>query len=160
MFKFDLHPQEKLILLVRQRESVLFRPVFGILLAVYLPWFLILKYEVLDQLYRLLFFWAILLLIYGTGKYLLWLLNVTLITNQRVIRVKYRNLFEKRVTEVELSGIVRASCVTSGLWAPLFDFGSIELLIAGAGEPFSIIDIKSPQRVKDVILKLKAGASL
>src|SRR5581483_6457635 len=99
MFKFDLLENEQVTGIYRQTESVLFKPVIIVFILVYFPWYFLLQYDLAQNYLKLLFFWTLLVFCYALNKYLLWLINVHLVTNQRLVSVRYQNLFSKQVLE-------------------------------------------------------------
>ena len=151
MFKLDLQPEEKVLNLYRQSEVVLFKPVIFIFVLIYFPWFFLLKYELAATYSRLLVFWTILVFFYALNKYLLWLLNVYLITDKRVIIVNYKNLLNKKVSESALNKILNISFSVKGLWQILFKFGSIEIQTQGLNEALIFRNIVDPSKVKDFL---------
>src|SRR6185369_8140088 len=124
MFKFDLHENEKVIAVYRQSEAVLFRPVLVIFVLIYFPWYFFIKYDLVASFPRLMVFWTVLVFAYGTNRYLLWLLNVYLLTDKRLVRVNYSGLLSKQVQESPLNQILNVSFEIRGFWQSLFKFGT------------------------------------
>lgn len=142
--------------MVRQTEWVLLKPTFIIIVAAYVPWFLIVKYGLLARFYRLLFFWSICLLVYGIYRYFLWLLNISIITNQRVAKIQYHSLFSKSVSEAPLPTIMNIGFYTKGLFPSLFGYGTVDIHLANISQPLSLEKVREPQKIKDLLWKLKA----
>ena len=159
MFKFELLENEKIQNIYRQTESVLFRPVLVVFGLIYFPWFILLKYEIAANHLRLLLFWTLLVLIYALRKFLLWLLNVYLLTNQRLVCVNYYGLFDKKVLESPLDKILNVSFSVSGLWQSLFQFGEVEVRVAGLSDALRLKNIAHPSRVKDLLWKAHSSYS-
>jgi hypothetical protein len=151
MFKFELLENEKIQNIYRQTESVLFRPVLVVFGLIYFPWFILLKYEIAANHLRLLLFWTLLVLIYALRKFLLWLLNVYLLTNQRLVCVNYYGLFDKKVLESPLDKILNVSYHSKGLWQSLLGFGSVEVQAAGLKEPVILKNVAHPSQIKDAL---------
>lgn len=159
MFKFDLLENEKVIALYRQTEAVLFKPVIIILILIYFPWYFLFKYGLAQDHSRLLFFWTLLVLIYGLNKYLLWLLNAHIITNRRLISVAYKNLLDKKVLETPLAQILNVSFSKKGFWQSLFGYGAVEVRAGGLPEPLILNNVGHPSEVKDFIWKIRSQQS-
>src|SRR6185503_14817907 len=123
----DLLENEKVSNIYRQSEATLSKPVIIVLVLIYLPWFFLLKYELVQSYLRLLLFWTILVLLYAVNKYFLWLLNVYLLTNKRLVIVEYKGLFSKKVLESPLNKILNVGFKTEGFWQTLFAFGSVDV---------------------------------
>ena len=151
MFKFNLLPNEKVEHIYRQRESVLFKPALVILLLIYLPWFFLIKYDLAGSFLKLLFVWTVVVLAYGINKYLLWLINVYLLTNRRLVLIIYHNLFSKKVLETPLQRILNISFTKKGFWQTLFAYGSVVVQVAGLPEPMVLHNVGHPEQVKDLL---------
>lgn len=151
MFKFNLHPNEKLENIYRQSEVVLIKPVLIIFILIYVPWAFLIKYELDFQFRRLLLFWTFVVLAYGINKYLLWLLNCYLITSQRVVVIIYHQIFKKQVIESPIERILNISFQTKGFFSSLLRYGDVEVQIVGLVEPLVFKNVKNPERVKDIL---------
>ncbi len=158
MFKFDLLLDEKVLNIYRQTEAVLFKPVILVFALIYTPWYFLLKYELANKYSRLLLLWTILIFLYALNKYLLWLLNVYIITNKRLIAINYFSLFNKKVLETPLDRILNVSFTSKGIWANLSKTGSVESQINGLREPIVFKNISHPSTVKDFIWSIHLKA--
>lgn len=160
MFKFDLWENEEVQVLYRQSEAVLIKPAAVIFVLIYLPWYFLLKYELAADYRRLLLAWTIIVLVYGVYKYLLWLLNIYLVTNKRLAVINYPSLVKKRVAESSLHQIANISFVTTGFFASLFGFGNVEATVMGLAEPLVLKNVRQPAKVKDFIWKVHQRVTL
>ena len=151
MFKLELLEGEKMANVYRQSEIVLLKPVLIIFALIYIPWFFLIKYELVATYDRLLFFWTILVFLFGVDRYIIWLLNVYLVTDRRVIKVKYKNIFNKEVLESPLDRILNISFSIKGLWPALFGFGNVEVQVTGLPEPMELKNVSHPAKVKDFL---------
>ena len=154
MFKFDFLPNEKMIVAYRQTESVLFKTMLLVFVLVYFPWYFLLKYELFTTYDKILFAWTILVFLYAANKYVLWLLNVYLLTDKRLIMVKYKTLFSKHVWETPLSNVLSVSFSVNGFWESMFQYGVVEVRARGLHEPLYLKNISHPSKVKDFIWKV------
>ncbi|MCL5666687.1 MAG: hypothetical protein M1383_02855 [Patescibacteria group bacterium] len=155
MFKFDLQENEKLLQMHRQTEWVLVKPVLIIFVLLYLPWYLLAKNEIFYEFDRYFFAWVILVLFYGINRYLLWLLNLVLITNKRVVKVKYLSLFKKEITDALMGQIANTSFATTGFFSSLFHFGKLEIKAMGLNEPLVLQNVREPAKIKSFIAKIQ-----
>ncbi len=152
MFKFDLQPNEKALNIGRQSESVLFKPTFLVLILIYLPWFFLFKYEFLTgRVLKLLIFWTLAVLLFAANKFILWMINVHILTNKRLILISYQSLFNKRVLETPLNLILNASFSQKGVLESLFSIGAITVQAQGLTEPLQINKTVHPEALKDAI---------
>ncbi len=154
MFKFNLLEKEKVVTIYRQTEAVLFKPVIIIFVLIYFPWFFLIKYELVGSYDRLLFFWTVLVLIYGVHIYFVWLLNAYIVTDKRLINVVHKNLLNKKVIETPLERILNVSFQIKGFWQSLFSFGSVEVQAAGLSYPLTLKNVSHPDKVKDFLWKI------
>ena len=158
MFKFSLADNEKLIAMHRKSEAVLFKPVIIIFLAIYVPWYFLLKYDLVGTVKTWLLLWTFLVFLYGLYEFLLWLLNTYLITDKRVVAITYQNLFKKEVTESPFDHIGNVGFKTTGIFSSLFNFGDIEIQTFGLNRPIHFTEVKDPSVIKDQLWKLKEQA--
>ena len=143
MFKFDLLPEEKIVVVYRQTEAVLFKTLLLMFVLIYFPWYFLLKYELFAAFDRILFVWSILVFVYAANKFLIWLLNVYLLTDKRLILVKYKTLFTKHVWETPLNNVLSVSFSVNGFWQSLFQFGVVEVRARGLHEPLFLKNIRT-----------------
>ena len=73
------------------------------------------------------------------------------VTNQRVLILERRGLFEKSVRQASFREINNVSYKQKGMMETLFNYGNIELSLKGQSEPFILEKIKSPNLVYQVI---------
>jgi len=155
MFKFNLTENENLIAMHRKAEAVLFKPVLIIFAFIYIPWFFLLKYDLLAETKGWLMFWTFIVLLYGANKYVLWMLNVYLITDKRVAAVHYKNVFKKQVIEFPLNHIGGISFKTTGVMSSLFNFGDVEIQPHNLNSSIVFQQVKHPSEIKDTLWQLK-----
>ena len=156
MFKFDLLEGEQVDQIYRQTEAVLFKPVLVVFILIYFPWYFLLTYDLASDYSRFLLLWTIIIFLYAAYKYILWLLNVYLLTNRRLICVSYFRLMDKKVLETPLGKILNVSFYTKGFWQTLFKFGTVEVVVPGLRDPMVLKNISHPSKLKDVLWRAHA----
>ena len=154
MFKFELVQNEKLIASYRQSEAALIKTGVITPLAIYIPWYFLLKYELAANFVTWLSLWTAFVLIYALNSYLLWLLNCYLVTNKRLVVIRYKSLLTKQVLEAPLERILNVSYSSSGLMASLFNFGDVLVQTAGLTEPLQLARVSEPGKIKDFIWQI------
>jgi membrane protein YdbS with pleckstrin-like domain len=154
MFKFDLLENEKVITIYRQTEAVLFKPVLIIFALIYFPWYFLIKYGLVENYARLLFFWTALVFLYGIRAYFVWLLNAYIVTDKRLINIAHKSLLNKKVVETPLERILNVSFQIKGFWQSLFRFGTVEVQAAGLSDPLALKNVSQPDKVKDFLWKV------
>ncbi|HYV33670.1 MAG TPA: PH domain-containing protein [Candidatus Limnocylindria bacterium] len=154
MFKLNLLENEQTLAIYRRTEAVLFKPVIIILAFIFFPWYFLLKYELAATYVNWLFLWTVLLTLYGVNKYALWLLNVNVATNKRLVTVEYKTLLNKKVLETPFERILNVSFSVKGFWQTLFGFGEVVVQVKGLPEPMLMRQVAKPAEVKDFLWKL------
>jgi hypothetical protein len=157
MLSFNLNSNEKLIKVFRKSEATLFKPAFLILVFIYFPIWFLFKYELIQKFAWVLALWTLIVLMYAVSIYLLWLVNVSLITDQRVVNIEYHFLFRRQIEEMLIIDIANIRQNTTGIFSSFFKFGSLELQ-GGGMEPLRLLQIPAPMAVKDLLWQLKTHA--
>jgi len=153
VFKFNLQPGEKLLKIERQAEIVLAKPVLIVFILIYVPWAFLIKYELHIRFSRALIIWTFLVIFYAIYKYILWLANVYLITDKRLIAVIYKSLVNKIVLETPIDRIHNISAHTHGLAHSLLKIGDVTVQVASLTQPMILKNLKKPEEVKDFLWK-------
>jgi hypothetical protein len=154
MFNLKLHDDEEVLGMYRQAEILLSKYVLVIFLLIYLPASYLIRYELLYQFRWYLFIWTLMVLGYGIHKYLLWLLNVYIVTDMRVVKVAYTSLIAKTVTETPLEHITRIGYKRKGFLAAIFRFGDVDIFCAGLEHPIELNNLKHPENVQHDLWKI------
>lgn len=84
----------------------------------------------------------------------MYLLNVVLVTNKRIVSSVQKQLFDRSVSELHLSRVQDISTHTQGAIETFFNFGELEIQTAGAEEKFDFPMIPNPEQVKDTIMDM------
>ena len=66
-------------------------------------------------------------------SWMLWYFSFYIVTNERLRQTRQKGLFKKSVVDLELSNIINMSYGVNGLFATIFDYGSI-LIQTEAGD--------------------------
>ncbi|MBI2410460.1 MAG: PH domain-containing protein [Candidatus Kerfeldbacteria bacterium] len=83
---------------------------------------------------------------------ILWLLNVALLTNKRIIDMNQPRLFERHVSECPLAHIQEIRYNTQGLWRTLCAVGTVVIDAGSSRGRIELVDIPKPQAVKELIM--------
>ena len=156
----QLHPQEQVLLVMRRHWFVLFGPAvtFGILLilpslvlsvgSTYLP--LLRAPGVVPYVN---FFLAIYLMAVLTYMLLVWLdyyLDAWIITDQRVVDIEQRRLFDRRISEIAMERIQNVTIEIPGFIATMLNFGNIKIETAGE-QGFTISEVPHCDQARELI---------
>ena len=113
-------------------------------------------FGLLDSLYvfSLNLFAVIFILSYAWVNVLVYLFNVGIITNLKILDVDFSAVIYKEVTEAKLSKIEDVTAKTAGYFASLFNFGNVFVQTAGAEENLEFLRVPDPASVVQVINEL------
>ncbi len=154
MFTFTLHQDEKPLRLQRTTEWMLLKPVLAICVALYVPVWLLLTNDMLYEWRLALLAWTVAVLLYGINRYVLWLLNALVITDRRIIKVNYRTIFQKTVSDIPLENISHLQYRTRGLLSSLLHYGCVDVYVRGVHQFISLEDVRNPEELNGFLQQL------
>jgi signal transduction histidine kinase len=99
------------------------------------------------------FFWLIvsmLILFLGLFLYLSWMeyyLDITIVTNRRVIDIEQLTLFQRRIVSAELASIQDVRSEVKGFFQSTLNFGTVLIQTAGEAPNFTLRDLPNPSNV-------------
>lgn len=91
------------------------------------------------------------------GLLIIWVLyyvNIQVITNERVVDVSQDSLFSHVVSELYLTKIEDVTGEIDGVLPTAFNFGNVYVQTAGTRERFEFTNVPQPQKVEKLILDL------
>lgn len=88
------------------------------------------------------------------ASFLVYYLDMLVITNERVVEVSQGNLFARKVSELELFKIQDASSDVKGIIPTLFGYGTIDIQTAGEQKHFIFEDIPRAHDVRRELMQL------
>lgn len=99
--------------------------------------------------------WIYLLLIWYAFFYMLtmYLLDVWVATDHRIIDSEQKGYFNRTVSELNLEKIQDVSVHVRGFVQTLLDFGDVEIQTAGTERNFVFKQVPHPNQVKDIIMQ-------
>ncbi|MFC1598305.1 PH domain-containing protein [Patescibacteria group bacterium] len=102
----------------------------------------------------LIFLILIIIALLGLIKtFLVWSLNVFILTNRRIIDIDRRKFFEKHVAECPLENIQDIRYNQRGVIATLFKIGSVIIDSGSAKGHIEMPDVPEPEAVKELIMR-------
>jgi hypothetical protein len=131
------------------------KPAIYISLAIYLPAYFLLKYDLFADYAKLFLVWTLVIIVYMVYRFLMWLINSYVVTDQRLVAIRYLSLFKKQVTECHLSHILNVSYSTTGFFSSLFNFGNVEVRVAGLDHPLVLERLRKPENLKTFLWSLR-----
>jgi len=160
-FKGQL-PNENVILLKRRHWIFLAINILILLLFCFLPvliYIFLNTYAWFSQAINLfwflasgyyLFLWF--LLFYNITMYLL---NVFILTNQRIVKINQLGFFNYKTAELDLSKIQDVAIKQKGVFSNLFNYGDLEIQTAGTQNKFLFVRLPNPENLKQAIITAK-----
>ena len=96
------------------------------------------------------------LLIVWTGAwnaFTRYFLNLWVLTNQRIVDIRQRGYFRRRVSSLLIGRVQDVTTNVNGILPSLLGFGTINVQSAGAVNEFKMTGIPRPEQMRDLILK-------
>lgn len=118
----------------------------------YLPQIFIQPYLDYYQLAKSVYFMLLIL-----GLLIIWVmyyLNVYIITSRRIVDIDQVSLLKRTVSELHLSRIEDVTAEISGVFGTFLDYGNVYVQTAGETERFEFEKVPDPARIEKIILDL------
>ena len=151
---------EHIVLLLRQHPAVYIPRIFVVILMILLPIIIIpllgtvnLDIGAGDMAFAagIVVLWVMVIVSVVAISFFVWYFNVSIITNQRIIDIDFTQLFDHRVSECQLEKIEDVTHTSVGMWAVIFDFGTVYIQTAAEQREFDIRNVPRPRDVQDTI---------
>ncbi len=81
-------------------------------------------------------------------------LDFWLVTNERVISLEQKGLFNRKVAELRLSRIQDVSSHVKGVWETFLHYGNIKIQTAGEEAKFLLYEIPNPYEISERLMRL------
>jgi len=110
----------------------------------------------LDVVYLIMFLYFIFLVILWVVGFVSWTnyyLDMWVLTDKRVISVEQNGLFSREISSLRLDRIQDVKVEVSGLIDTLLHIGSVQIQTAGTEKEFVIYSAKSPNIIREEILR-------
>ncbi|MBN1618981.1 PH domain-containing protein [Candidatus Dojkabacteria bacterium] len=154
---------EKIVLFMRQHYAVLIPDLLRVLLLFILPFVLVpvviasglnIDISYIPFLVGLAIFWSMMIVTFSVTSFFRWFYSINIVTNERIIDIDFRGIVNHRVAEAQLERVEDVSHSPIGVWATLFDFGTVFIQTAGEQREFQFENVPRPRDVQDTILDL------
>lgn len=157
-------PNEKIMLVAREHWFLLFAKVLVVIILMIVP---IIVNSLLNtfgvkfssQVFTILS--AVGLQLYYLGLlitlfiiFVLYYLNVYVVSDQRVVDIDQVGLLFHEVSELNIETVEDVTGQTKGLFGNLLNYGTVYVQTAGAKERFEFVNIPNPNSVASLILQL------
>jgi uncharacterized membrane protein YdbT with pleckstrin-like domain len=158
-------PGEKLVLFLRRHWVILVSRwfIFLILALIPLGFYAFLYYNYLwilehDFLYPLLLLLAsgyyLFIMLFFFNSFIDYYLDVWIVTDQRIINIEQRGMFNREIAEHDLDKIQDVSGLQKGFFQTMFSYGDVHVQTAGEIQRFIFRQIDNPFDVVRQINKL------
>ncbi len=106
-------------------------------------------------------FWSLIFIgaVFAIRRWIIWRKDILIITNQRIIDINQKNLFDKEVAEISFYKIRDVIYQVKGVLATVFDFGRIELHLVG-GSVLALERVPNPRKIQELLIKLKSETEM
>ena len=101
-----------------------------------------------------LFLWLYAFLIWVDYYFDIWI-----ITNERIVNIEQKGLFNREVSELQFSRIQDVTSVVDGFIPTILNFGDVYVQTAAEEERFVFRQIPDPYTIKDMVMQLSRSSS-
>lgn len=159
LFTQELKEGEKVIKIVHKHWGSFLLPAVKIFLAFTIPFFLsafLFSNSIGLIIFIILFIGA---LIYTIHLWMNWYFDLFVLTNQRLINIDQKGIFTREVSEATYKNVQGATYELSGLFAMLFNYGTVKIQAIGIKDLVKIESAEDPKRLQELILDIKDKAA-
>lgn len=153
-FSQDLKEGEEVIRIVRKHWASFMWPLFKTFLILIIPFFL--SFLLFSNYIGIIIFliWVSIGIAYGLYQWLCWYFDNFIITNQRIVNVNQKTIFSRIVSETGLTNIQDVTYEINGIFASLFNYGTVKVLTASSNDSLEMSSIENPKKVQELIMEL------
>lgn len=156
----DQRPDEEIIFTCRQHPWVLAKSFCYVILAIILVVITFLIWRVNQFSIGVLVAGLIFVVTLISSRWFTYSNDLLILTNQRIIKIDQLALFNRRVTEAELSNILNVSHEIKGPIKSLLNFGDINIDTSGSDRNFLVLaNIENPHFIQEKIVATQKNGS-
>lgn len=93
----------------------------------------------------------------GLSLFIIWLLyylNIQIVTNMRIVDIDQVGLFSHTIAELHIENIEDVTSETIGVFGTVFNYGNVYVQTAGTKERFEFENIPNPAMMEKLVLDL------
>lgn len=151
---YDLQNDEELLMLRRRHPWALSGFLFKLCL-VWIPlWFLLRMFQDFTWGKQLIFICILASIAYAVYHLWVWLFNVFILTDQKLVDIHQRSAFRRTVTESELTDVAEVRYEINGFWGTLLKFGEVIIKLENGGL-LVLEQVARPEVVHDRLIEAK-----
>jgi hypothetical protein len=102
-------------------------------------------------------FWYVATFGFILAEFLGWLINIYIVTNERIVDIDFYYLLYKKFCEAEIVKIQDISYRSKGIFAALFNFGDVTIETAGEAPNLTFESVPHPEQVVETIRNILEG---
>lgn len=87
---------------------------------------------------------------------IIWYWQIFIITNQRIVDIDQKGLFQKTVSDISLTKVQDVFYKIKGVWQTLTRLGDVNIILDDKKTRIEIKNIRQPRKIQQLILQLKA----
>lgn len=157
-FSQKLKEDEEIVKVIRKHWASFIFPIFKTFLILIFP-FIFSSFLFNSLIGVMIFFiWIGVGLAYGFYQWLCWYFDHFIITNQRIVNVNQKRLFSRSVSEASLSSIQDVTYEISGMFASIFNYGTVKVMTASSSDSIKMDSIERPKETQGLIMDLHKDA--
>lgn len=150
-FSQDLKEGEGVIKVVRKHGASFLWPAFKTFLILIIPFFFV-SWLFSNPVGLLIFIvWLVVGVGYGLHKWVEWYLDLFILTDQRIIRIDQKGLFNRKVIEYSYDNIENVTYEISGVLAMAFGYGDVKVQSSENKNEITIDKVPDPKKVQEMI---------
>jgi len=159
-YQFTLDPDEETIFELRKHWIVLafklIKAFFSLLILLIFSF--LLGWSRISQSWFLIMIcgiWFLVTLVYIFYEWLVWYLDLYILTNKRIVDVEQKTLFSRQISESSLDKIQDVAFEINGFVPTLFNFGNVKIETAGKETLIVLEAVPSPEDIQKTIFKVQ-----
>lgn len=148
----QLRPAENVVLIVREYIITKFF-IFTILLFAYFG-LLFFMYPLISYgaVTAVIFFIGMIgIIYYSIRTFIIWYLDVMIVTAERLIDIERSGIFTYEVKDIDWENIRDITYTKRGILATLFNYGTIRIAIADHDMPIELHHVYQPHQIRDIL---------
>lgn len=95
-------------------------------------------------------------ILFVMGQFVDYYLDITIVTNDRILDIEQKGIFGRQISELDLSRIQDVNSEIKGIFPTIFNYGLVEVQTAGDEAQFEFHDTPSPNHVRQRVIELAA----
>jgi membrane protein YdbS with pleckstrin-like domain len=155
-YSFRKDPDEKIIFRVHRHWVTLvlsYIKAFLSLLVIFLIIYFVGPARIYSSLIALAMFaiWFLVTMVYIFFEWIVWWLDLYILTTKRIVDIEQRTLFSRQVSETSLDRIQDVTFEIKGVLATLFNYGNVRVETAGSETIISLDQVGDPEKLQKTI---------